>query len=273
MNSNQLKEFRVGVLKVTQKELAIKLGLASNTVSRMESGDMPVKNQTFLALQYLAYVLNNSDLEPKQSQYFHNGIVYAESITMNEDFKKNISIKRLEKAMKMDYGHFDGYVNELIRNTITTLSSLNADDDAVSDLVDHGLYALEGRYRPQFFSDADAIRLYLTTRLKNKIDRARVSDRIKVINESESIKTLKAEFTSGCMTDFHDHIPIGVHILSELDADDEAIRDIVSHAISIKDRRGLFFFGDRFKLKLFLITRLKRGSYYGGSKELGQSTC
>ena len=55
MDSTQFTKARTKVLRWSQQRLADELGMARNSVSRMESGVMPIERRTELALRWLMY--------------------------------------------------------------------------------------------------------------------------------------------------------------------------------------------------------------------------
>lgn len=56
MNSFEFRKVRVEHLKVSQSILASMLGMARNSVSRMELGSMPIEIRTELALKWLVHI-------------------------------------------------------------------------------------------------------------------------------------------------------------------------------------------------------------------------
>jgi len=58
MDNLQFKEIRKDILKITQKDLSLMLGLSSNSIARMERGEMQIEKRTVLALKWIVYESN-----------------------------------------------------------------------------------------------------------------------------------------------------------------------------------------------------------------------
>lgn len=69
MDSTQFTQARTKVLRWSQQRLADELGMARNSVSRMESGVMPVERRTELALRWLMYSECNIVEQPAASAH------------------------------------------------------------------------------------------------------------------------------------------------------------------------------------------------------------
>lgn len=67
MEHLQFKEIRKDILKITQKEMGDALGMASNTIARMERGEIQIEKRTILALRWIVYDANGVTFTVRES--------------------------------------------------------------------------------------------------------------------------------------------------------------------------------------------------------------
>jgi len=132
MNALEIKQNRKK-LKLTQAELAIKLGVSLKTVSNYENGE--VIPETKLALLHAIFKIDsNNTLNEPLEEYEINGIELKvkQTLALIKEHKKIIELSKEKK--KFDKIEFHSKIIELLKEQIELLTDANAnkfDDDEI----------------------------------------------------------------------------------------------------------------------------------------------
>jgi transcriptional regulator with XRE-family HTH domain len=132
MNALEIKQNRKK-LKLTQAELAIKLGVSLKTVSNYENGE--VIPETKLALLRAIFKIDsNNTLNEPLEEYEINGIELKvkQTLALIKEHKKIIELSKEKK--KFDKIEFHSKIIELLKEQIELLTDANAnkfDDDEI----------------------------------------------------------------------------------------------------------------------------------------------
>lgn len=126
MNGLEIKQNRKK-LKLTQAELAIKLGVSLKTVSNYENGE--VIPETKLALLHNIFKINsNNTLNEPIEEYEVKGIELKvkQTLTLIKEHKKTIEL--LKEKRKYDRIEYHSKIIELLKEQIEILTDANANN-------------------------------------------------------------------------------------------------------------------------------------------------